>query len=296
SSSSSSSSSPPVNIRQQFQAKQKSDDTLSSRDSSTSSSSQRDSGLSSCINDGSSDDSPIDSPVHNEQTEIDSLIKQTEQMMNDNHLDMSLASVENYLEQSLKCESASNYSSALESCQRALILVDQILNLSLNRNTRLSTYARTRKNGLLLRIRSLRKRQIEQAELNASLTGMYKHVEYLENKNDNTTTSSILSSTRRLSRPKKNVKFSDNVALIVPTSDDIIEPPSEHLIHSFLRKIHQQPTISDSDSDTPSSSAEIPIGLIECSLCYKRFSKTNQLGTYCSNCQFYMQRFQPITS
>ncbi|CAF1685944.1 unnamed protein product, partial [Rotaria magnacalcarata] len=77
----SSSSSPPVNIRQQFQAKQKSDDTLSSRDSSTSSSSQRDSGLSSCINDGSSDDSPIDSPVHNEQTEIDSLIKQTEQMM-----------------------------------------------------------------------------------------------------------------------------------------------------------------------------------------------------------------------
>jgi len=108
-------------------------------------------------------------------------------------------------------------------------------------------------------------------------------------------TTSILSSTTKISRPKKNVKFSDNVALIVPTSDDVDEPPSEHLIHSFLRKIHQQQ--SDSDSDTPSISAnDIPIGLSECTLCHKRCSKNNQIGTYCSNCHFYMQRFQPTTS
>jgi hypothetical protein len=50
-------------------------------------------------------------------------------------------------------------------------------------------------------------------------------------------TTSILSSTSKKSRPKKNVKFSDNVALIVPTTDDTDEPPSEHLIHSFLRKM-----------------------------------------------------------
>ncbi|CAF4203504.1 unnamed protein product [Rotaria sp. Silwood2] len=282
-------SSPRVHVRQQFPQKQKFDDTLSSRDSSTSS--QRDSGLSSGINDGSSDDSPRDSLVDNEQTE---------RMMNDNHLDMSLASIEHYLEQSLKYESASNYSSALESCQQALLLVDQILNLNLSRSTNLSTYARTRKNSLLLRIRSLRKRQIQQEEeLNNASTLTFQSVENIEKRNDNTITSSILLSTKRLSRPKKNVKFSDNVALIVPTSDDIHEPPSEHLIHSFLRKIHQNQTTSDSDSDTPSSSSSsmnIPIGLMECSLCYKRFSKTNQIGTYCSNCHFYMQRFQPITS
>ncbi|CAF1299315.1 unnamed protein product [Rotaria sordida] len=291
-------SSPLIHVRQQFPQKQKFDDTLSSRDSSTSS--QRDSGLSSGINDGSSDDSPRDSLVDNEQTEIDSLIKQTEQMMNDNHLEMFLASIEHYLEQSLKYESASNYLSALESCQQALLVVDQILNLNLNRNTNLTTYARRRKNSLLLRIRSLRKRQIQHEESNYMSTSTFQSVENIEKKNDNTTTttttSSILLSTKRLSRPKKNVKFSDNVALIVPTSNNINEPPSEHLIHSFLRKIHQQQTTSDSDSDTPSSSMDIPIGLMECSLCYKRFSKTNQIGTYCSNCHFYMQRFQPITS
>ncbi len=68
-----------VHIRQRCQPRQKFDDTLSSAESSTSS--QRDSGLSSGINDGSSDDSPRDSLAENEQTEIDSLIKQTEQMM-----------------------------------------------------------------------------------------------------------------------------------------------------------------------------------------------------------------------
>jgi hypothetical protein len=73
--SSSLTSSPLVHIRQRCHEKQKSDDTLSSGDSSTSS--QRDSGLSSGINDGSSDDSLAE----NEHTEIDSLIKQTEQMM-----------------------------------------------------------------------------------------------------------------------------------------------------------------------------------------------------------------------
>jgi hypothetical protein len=202
---------------------------------------------------------------------------------------MSLASIEYYLEQSLKYESASDYSSALESCQRALIHIDQILNLSHNCNTRLFLYIRTKKNSLLLRIRSLKKRQIEQEELN------YITIKSLEKKDENTT--SILSSPRRLSRPKKNVKFSDNVALIVPVlDDDNNDPPSEHLIHSFLRNIHQQQTTSDSDSDTPSSSNDIPIGLIECSLCHKRFSKTNQIGTYCSNCHFYMQRFQPTNS
>ncbi|CAF4734515.1 unnamed protein product [Rotaria sp. Silwood1] len=291
-------SSPRIHVRQQISQKQKFDDTLSSRDSSTSSS-QRDSGLSSGINDGSSDDSPRDSLVDNEQTEIDSLIKQTEQMMNldDNHVDMMLASIENYLEQSLKYESASNYLSALESCQQALLLVDQILNLNINRTNNLSIYARTRKNSLLLRIRSLQKRKIQQEELNNRINLTFQSVENIKKKQNNTTISSILLSTKRLSRPKKNVKFSDNVSLIVPTSNDIYESSSEHLIHSFLRQIHQQQTTSDSDSDTPSSSSmEIPIGLMECSLCYKRFSKTNQLETYCSNCHFYMQRFQPITS
>jgi len=202
---------------------------------------------------------------------------------------MLLASIEYYLEQSLKYESSSNYSLALESCQRALLFVNQILNLSHKYKSDLSIYARTRKNSLLLRIRSLKKRQIQYEELNHNLNLTDKSI-----KNENSIITSILSSTTRLSRPKKNVKFSDHVALIVPISDDITEPPSEHLIHSFLRKIHQQSTTtSDSDSDTPSSSNDILIGLIECSLCHKRFSKTNQIGTFCSNCHFYMQRFQP---
>jgi hypothetical protein len=207
---------------------------------------------------------------------------------------MSLASIEHSLEQSLKYESASNYSAALKCCQRALVLVDQLPHLSHKYNTNLSIYTRTRKNSLLLRIRSLRKRQIQQQEFNTT----FQLVENVVKKKEHlTTTTSILSSTTRLSRPKKNVKFSDNVALIVPTSDDHNEPPSEHLIHSFLRKIHQQQTTSDSDSDTPSSSSnDIPIGLVECSLCHKRFSKTNQTGNYCSNCHFYMQRFQSTNS
>ncbi|CAF1135380.1 unnamed protein product [Adineta steineri] len=265
------SSSSLVHIRKQYQQKQKSDETLSSEDSSTSS--QRDSGLSSGINDESTDNSPRDSLVENETTtEIDSLIKQTEQMMNDTHFDMSLASIEFYLEQSVKYESASNYSSALESCQRALVLIDQILNLSQSCNTRLLSYLRPRKNSLLLRIRSLKKRQIEIEQLN-----YFPIKTNLERINENTT--SILSSTRRLFRPKKNVKFSDHVALIVPTFNDTNESSStEHLIHSFLRNIHQQQTSSDSDSDTPSSSLnDLRIGLIECSLCHKRFSKLNQM-------------------
>lgn len=216
---------------------------------------------------------------------------------------MSYASIEHYFEESLKYESASNYTSALEFCQQALILVEQILNENSNSNSGISIYARTKKNSLLLRIRSLQKRQIEEEEtirkMN-SLTSTFKPVKKSENIYDNniSKTNSILSSTSRLSRPKKNVKFSDNVSLIVPTTDDTDEPPSEHLIHSFLRKIQQQqPITSDSDSDTPSlASNDIPIGLTECTLCHKRCSKTNQIGTYCSNCHFYMQRFQPTTS
>jgi hypothetical protein len=227
----------------------------------------------------------------------------------DDHLDMSYASIENYFEESLKSESASDYSSALESCQRALLLVEQILNLSHNHNDGIAIYARTKKNSLLLRIRSLRKRQIEQQEnvtryypSTHSLTSTFKPVEQNLKKNENiydnnfSRTTSILSSTSKFTRPKKNVKFSDNVSLIVPTSDDTDEPPSEHLIHSFLRKIHHQQSTSDSDSDTPSSSSnDLPIGLSECTLCHKRCSKTNQIGDYCSNCHFYMQRFQPTT-
>jgi hypothetical protein len=136
-----------------------------------------------------------------------------------------------------------------------------------------------------------------------SLTSTFKPGKKNENIYDNnfSRTTSILSSTSKFSRPKKNVKFSDNVALIVPTTDDTDEPPSEHLIHSFLRQIQQQEQttiiISDSDSDTPSLlSNDIPIGLSECTLCHKRCSKTNQIGNYCSNCHFYMQRFQPTTS
>jgi hypothetical protein len=215
--------------------------------------------------------------------------------LDNDHVDMSLASIEYYFEQSLKYESASNYSSGLESCQRALLLVNQLLNLSHNHKNGIAIYARTKKNSLLLRIRSLRKRQIEQEELNDSLLITSKSIENLE-KDKSQTMTSILSSTTRLSRPKKHVKFSDNVALIVPTFDDVNEPPSEHLIHSFLRKIHQQQTTVDSDSDTQSSPNNIPIGLTECSLCHKRCSENNKIGTYCSNCHFYMQRFQPATS
>jgi hypothetical protein len=222
---------------------------------------------------------------------------------------MSYVSIEHYFEESLKFESANNYTSALESCQQALLLVEELLNQNYNYNNGISIYARTKKNSLSLRIRSLQKRQIEEQEdikrFNPSInsfTSTFKPVEKNFKKTENiydnnmSRTTSILSSTTKLSRPKKNVKFSDNVALIVPTTDDTDEPPSEHLIHSFLRKIHQQQT-SDSDSDTPSSSSnDIPIGLSECTLCHKRCSKTNQIGTYCSNCHFYMQRFQPTTS
>lgn len=229
----------------------------------------------------------------------------------DDRLDMSYASIEHYFEESLKSESASNYTSALESCQQALLLVEQILNENSNSNHGISIYARTKKNSLLLRIRSLQKRQIEEQEnlrkfypTTNSLTSTFKPLEKRDSKkfeniydNNLSKTTSILSSTTKLTRPKKNVKFSDNVALIVPRTDDTDEPPSEHLIHSFLRKIHQQQQSSDSDSDTPSlASNDIPIGLTECTLCHKRCSKTNQIGTYCSNCHFYMQRFQPTTS
>jgi hypothetical protein len=224
--------------------------------------------------------------------------------------DTSYSSIEHYFEESLKFERTNNYSSALESCQQALVLVEQILHLSHNHNDGISIYARTKKNSLLLRIRSLQKRQIDEQEnlrrINSSmnsLTSTFKPGKKNENIYDNnfSRTTSILSSTSKFSRPKKNVKFSDNVALIVPTTDDTDEPPSEHLIHSFLRQIQQQEQttiiISDSDSDTPSLlSNDIPIGLSECTLCHKRCSKTNQIGNYCSNCHFYMQRFQPTTS
>ncbi|CAF3407630.1 unnamed protein product [Rotaria sp. Silwood1] len=315
--SSSSTSSPIINIRHrnypittQQQQQQQREDTSSSGDS----------GLSSGINDESSDGSPRDSLIENEQTIMGSLIKQTERIMSkknilsldDSHLDMSYATIEHYFEESLKYESTSNYTSALESCQQALLLVEQILNMNDNHDNGISIYARTKKNSLLLRIRSLQKRQIEEQEnlkqfypLNNSLTSTFKPVEKNIKKNeiiyDNNISriTSILSSTSKISRPKKNVKFSDNVALIVPTCDDTDEPPSEHLIHSFLRKIHQQQTTTtppDSDSDTPSLSNDIPIGLSECTLCHKRCSKNNQIGAYCSNCHFYMQRFQPMTS
>ena len=75
---------------------------------------------------------------------------------------MSHASIEHYFEESLKHESASNYSSALDCCQRALLLVEQILNLSHNQpHHGISIYARTKKNSLLLRLRSLRQRQVD---------------------------------------------------------------------------------------------------------------------------------------
>jgi hypothetical protein len=221
---------------------------------------------------------------------------------------MSYTSIEHYFEESLKFESENNYISALESCQHALLIVEQILNLNHNHNNGISIYARTKKNSLLLRIRSLQKRQIEEEKniqrfnpTTNSLTSTFKPLKKTENIYDNnmSRTISILSPITKISRPKKNVKFSDNVALIVPITDDNDEPPSEHLIHSFLRKIHQEKPIitSDSDSDTPSLSLnDIPIGLSECTLCHKRCSKTNQIGNYCSNCHFYMQRFQPTTS
>lgn len=140
-----------------------------------------------------------------------------------------------------------------------------------------------------------------------SFTSTFKPVETNAKKteviydNNLSRTTSILASNSRHSRPKKNVKFSDHVALIVPTTDDTEEPPSEHLIHSFLRQIHRQEqqssstTIltSDSDSDTTSSPNDLPIGLSECTLCHKRCSQANQIGSFCSNCHFYMQRFQP---
>ncbi|UJR26793.1 hypothetical protein I4U23_008106 [Adineta vaga] len=309
--SSSTASSPIVHVRHRTDPLIQStrEDTSSSGDSS------RDSGLSSGMNDESSDGSPRDSLSEHEQTVIDGLTKQTERTMNDDHhLDISYATIEHFFEESVKRESASHYSSAIESCQQALILVEQILNLSHHQHDNgIAIYARTKKNSLLLRIRSLQKRQLDEQEhlsrLSSSIS-TFKPVDKTVNKTENfydnnlSKTISILSSTTKTTRPKKNVKFSDNVALIVPTSNDTEEPPSEHLIHSFLRKIQQQQqqqqtaTQYDSDSDTPSSSndIDIPIGLSECTLCHKRCSKNNQIGTYCSNCHYYMQRFQPTTS
>ena len=264
--------------------RQKSDENLSSEDSSTSS--QRDSGfLSNDIHDDQSNEtSPRDSLAEIDSTTTTNMFGR----LGDQQFDLSLASIEYYLTQSLKHESASNYTLAIESCQRALTIVDQIYELTRRSNTNLSIYARTRKNSLLLRMRSLKKRQ-SQYEQSNEIT--YEYVENLPKKTENRRTSILLTTTGLL-RPKKNVKFSDSIALIVPTSDDKSEQPSEHLIHSFLRNIQQ--STSDSDSDT--SSTDLPIGLIECSLCHKRFSKTNQIGAYCSNCHFYMQRFQPISS
>lgn len=255
-----------------------------SDDADSSSSSQRDSGLGSAINDGSSDDSPRDSLVEQDLSAIDhspatckpmaSKFRQTERTashlsayLDDPHLDRLLTTIEYHLEQSLKYESATHYSSALESCQYALTLVDQILNHHSPSNHGQAIYVRTKKNSLLLRLRSLKKRQVEQE--NASYSSS--------------------------SRPKKSVKFSDHIALIVPTRQEPDERPSEHLIHSFLREIHEQ-TTSDSDSDASLLSVdEIPIGLTECSLCHKRCSKSNQIGPFCGNCHFYMQRFRPAT-
>lgn len=194
-----------------------------------------------------------------------------------------------------------------------MILVEQILTLSHQQNNGVAIYARTKKNSLLLRMRSLHKRNTDEQEHLARLSSAtstfkpmdrpVKRDEIIYDNNLCKTTSILSSMSKPVVRPKKNVKFSDNVALIVPTSDDTEEPPSEHLIHSFLRKIQQQQTstASDSDSDTPSSSSssssnELPIGLSECTLCHKRCSKSNQIGAYCSNCHYYMQRFQPATS
>ena len=221
----------------------------------------------------------------------------------DDQLEITYASIEHEIENSLKLESASNFGTALICCERAMILVEQLLNQS--QDNGISIYARTKKNSLLLRIRSLRKRQSEQDEQisRTSYTSTFKPPEKIRKSSENIydnnvprSPSSILSSTTKLARPKKNVKFSDHVALIVPTRDDVEEGPSEHLIHSFLRKIHQQSTGSDSDSDTPSLSNDLPIGLTECTLCHKRCSKTHLIGNYCSNCHFYMQRFQPTAS
>lgn len=326
--SSSSTSSPLVHVRHRTcPITQPSEDALSSEGSSASS--QRDSGL-------SSDGSPRDSLSDNEQTIIDGLIKQTEHLMStccfssslkfsnnvhlllaDDHLETSYSTIEHYFEESLKFERTNNYSSALESCQQALLLVEQILQLSHHHHHQqqqdgISIYARTKKNSLLLRIRALQKRQSNEQEHHRraissstnSFTSTFKpSVEKTVKKseviydNNLSRTTSILACNSRHSRPKKNVKFSDHVALIVPTTDDVEEPPSEHLIHSFLRQIHQreQPSLSDSDSETTSSPNDLPIGLSECTLCHKRCSKTNQIGTYCSNCHFYMQRFQPTT-
>jgi hypothetical protein len=79
--SSSSTSSPIIHVRHRTcqLPQQQPEDTLSSGDSSASS--QRDSGLSSGINDELSDGSPRDSLTENEQTIMDSLIKQTERIM-----------------------------------------------------------------------------------------------------------------------------------------------------------------------------------------------------------------------
>ena len=83
--SSSSISSPIVNIRHRTcQMTQQHEDISSSGDSSVSS--QRDSGLSSGINDELSDESPRDSFIENEQTVINSLIQETESILCKLHL------------------------------------------------------------------------------------------------------------------------------------------------------------------------------------------------------------------
>ena len=90
-------------------------------------------------------------------------------------------------------------------CERALRLVEELLNSNCDQG--LSIYARTKKNSLLLRIRSLRKRQIENDETrrtrisaitNKSFTSTFKPTTKCENLYDNNlssrTISSILSS------------------------------------------------------------------------------------------------------
>ena len=170
-------------------------------------------------------------------------------------------SVDYHFEQSLKHENDHDYAAALASCQRALSLVDQILNLTHHDNHGLAIYVRTKKNGLLLRKRALKQRLIEQKS----------------------------SSSRSTGSRKKNVTFSDEITFIVPTADDFL--------HSFSHHIQEEtPSSLSSDSDSETSSADIPIGLRECSLCRKRCSLDNPLATLCANCHYYMQRFQPSVS
>ena len=300
--SSSSNSSPLIHVRHRSQPIP---EDAASSGSSSSSSSQRDSGLSSAVSDGS----PRDSLNEHEQTLMEQLIRLKPISNDDESIDRLCVLIEDEVENSVKFETIREFRSAVGACERALNHSERILQLAQPTDQGAAIYARTKKNSLLLRIRSLRQREDEErkstkvssftstfkpaAEKKAELIYDNNNVQQLKN-----STSSILSSQTKFSRPKKNVKFSDHVALIVPTSEDKDDAPSEHLIHSFLRQIHQQQNVaSDSDSDTPSSSSnEIPIGLFECTLCHKRCLKTNLVGNFCSNCHFYMQRFQPSTT